>query len=98
MPNNIVEAILKKGYQFPTVPMIGSEYKELYKLEDKRNSAVRAATEELAEVLGHESGDYFKKTVGESLYSILDNYESNVSILVCVEYLKRQGIEIKDTE
>ena len=97
--NKIIADILAKGYTFPTVPRIGLKGNEhLYELEAQRNKAVKVATEELAEVLGHESKDYYKKTVGESLFSILDNYESNVSILVCVEYLKRHGIEIKDTE
>lgn len=99
MKNKIIAAILAKGYQFPTVPMIGSNGNErLYELERQRNETIKEATEELADVLGYDSGDYYKKTLGEALYSILDNYDTNSSILVCVEFLKRQGIEIKDTE
>ncbi len=99
MANKKIDEILARGYTFPTVPRIGREGNEtLYELEDQRNSAVRRATAELADVLGHDEGDFFKKTVGESLFSILDNYDTNIGILVCVEFLKRQGIEIKDTE
>ena len=96
--NKKIQDILDKGYSFPTVPFIGrtQDTKKLYDLEEKRNSAIRDSTQELGDYLNHEPTDFYKKTVGESLYSLLDSYDSRASTLVCVEFLKRQGIEIKE--
>lgn len=94
--NDKIQKILDLGYQFPTVPKIGADAKKLYRLEEKMFETVRESAKEVGNILDHEPTEFYTKTIGESLYAILDHYDTRAATLTCVEFLKRQGIEIKE--
>lgn len=52
------------------------ETEKLYRLEHLRSEAIRAAANELAVVLGHDGEkDYWKVTMPQALFDVLDSFE-----------------------
>jgi hypothetical protein len=82
----------EKVYRRPTNPHIGQEAKLLYQLEDKRDDALRAATEELGKLMG--LTDFFHEMLPEGLLALLDQWDRRAGEAAAVEFLTRQGYTV----
>lgn len=67
----------------------GPNTKTLYRLEEERNEAIKAAARELAKVLEHASGEYWTRTMPEALYATLDAYSPSMVRVVCETWLTK---------
>jgi len=57
----------------------------LYEIEDQLFAKIKEQATEIGRVLGFT--DVYKESIPEALYTILDNYEKEVSIAVCEAFL-----------
>lgn len=83
----------------PEIPFIGEGAEKLYALEDTRNKAIKAAAQELADVLGHTKEEYWTKTIPEALANVLESYERAASVAAAIGYLRQYGnvtVEFED--
>lgn len=87
---------LKTPVVEPTIPYIGQckATEKLYKLEEKRSAAIKAAALELGKVLGHTPEEFWSRTMPETIASILDTYTTSLSVPAAAAYLKRYGFTV----
>jgi hypothetical protein len=87
-------------YPIPKIYAIGrgsNAAEKLYKLEERRNQAIKAAAEQLAIVLNEEinpeqpldpNKDLYSVLIPEQLASTLESYDHKSSVAACIAYLR----------
>jgi len=81
---------MTKTYTKPSGAMIRArDQRRLYSLENKRDQAFEASSRHLGEVMGHDSGDYWTRTLPEALYTVLDAYDREAVKLAVLLWLER---------
>ena len=83
----------RKRYTKPTNPFIGKNDNTeiLYRREEKRDEAFKAAARELGKVLGHEEKEFWTKTLPEAYFSLLDHWDRQAGEVACIAFLEKQG-------
>lgn len=79
----------------------GTKTERLYRAEERRSRAIQDAAHELSAVLGHDiqSGDFWRRTMPQALFDVLESSDSNASIAAAQAYLERHGFVVtKKTE
>jgi len=79
----------QKVFRTPTNPFIGKGATKLYKLEEQRSKAIRAAAEEQGVVMG--LTDYWHEMLPEALYSILESQEVGAAEIAAATWLRKRG-------
>lgn len=67
---------------------------KLYRLEDKRDAAFKAAALELGRLLGHNPGNYYTHTLPEALLAILEGHEPEAARIAAQAFL--QSADVRD--
>lgn len=82
-----------RTYNKPTGQHIGrgESTERLYRLEEKRNKAIKEAATELAQVLGHSVHEFWQSTMPEELLSILDSFDTFAATLAARAYLEKHA-------
>lgn len=86
---------IDRPYTVPTMRRIGKsdDTERLYQLEEKRDKAIRATTEELLKVLllfGAVAADarYFQDALPESLFNVLEAHDHRASLLAALAFVE----------
>lgn len=84
------------GYVYPRAEFIGNgrATAKLYKLEEKRSLAIRAAAHELAAVLEIPKQQFWTHALPESLFNVLESFQPQSAIVAAVGYLRRHGVAV----
>jgi hypothetical protein len=85
-----------KKYRRPFNSFIGhgESTETLYKLEDQRDDAFRAAAVQLGAVLG--LTDFWHEMLPEAIFSMLDHWDRAAVHVACVAYLERHGYAVTE--
>lgn len=89
----------RDGYRMPTGQYIaqGEATAALYKAEDRAKVAIQTAANELGKVIGDsdtpvdKDPDFWRRYMPETMYTMLDSFESSVSVLAAIAYLTSKG-------
>ena len=85
-------------YRKPFNPFVGRGSKQtelLYKLEEERDNALRAAAVQLGKVLG--LTDFWKEMLPEAIFSLLDHWDREAGKIAATAFLERNG-ELKSAQ
>lgn len=72
----------------------GDNTEQLYRLEEKRSQAIRAAAQSLGKVLGFDEKEFWTRTLPEELYNILESYDVDAAKVAAIAYLERHGFKV----
>jgi hypothetical protein len=76
----------------------GTETKDLYKLEERRNDLISACAKEWAKVRGldpDDGGEYWNTIVPQALFDVLEGYTPAASIIAAEAFLKQFGWKVE---
>lgn len=96
------------GYRMPTGGFIarGRVTEKLYRLEEKAADAIKASAVELHRlsttptvktvdaVAVRSTSTYWKLAMPETIFSVLDSFQTECAILAAIAFLRKEGIEI----
>lgn len=82
---------MDKTYIIPECIRIGrsDRTERLYALESASTTAIGKAARELAQVLNHDKGEYWTRTMPLALFTVLESFDRHASEAAAVGYLRQ---------
>lgn len=81
-------------YTKPSNIFIGLSATQLYNLERRRSAAIRACANEWARVIGVDKAEFWTRSIPQSLYETLEQYEIGAAVIAAEAFLERYGYTI----
>lgn len=78
-------------FRMPHATRIGSGAKQLYKLEEQLRELIHKIAEERGKYLEMENPDFFRESLPQVLFDIMDGYQDESVELACIASLERLG-------